>query len=275
MPRRRGTWPGLARAARLLPHLGWGALLALAVACGLYRWPPERLMQRWMRGLLRILDLHVVQHGATTAAPALLVANHISWLDIAVLGSRQPLRFIAKHDLRDWPLIGWLARLAGTYFIRRGAGGTRALTARIQIRLEAGGSVALFPEGTTSDGRGVGHFHARLFAAAIDAGVMVQPVALRYSGSTGSRLAPFIDDDRFVPHLWRILRSGALRVHVHYLPPVAAIGPRDELAGRCRQLIRTQVLAGPGLALPGAGVDEGGSSALHWRAPPPATGNPR
>ena len=253
MTKRRGTARGLLRALRILLHLGWGALLAVGVACGLYRQRPERLTRLWMRGLVRILDLEVVQHGRAADAPFLLVANHVSWLDIPVIGSRRPLRFVAKHELRDWPLLGWLAGLAGTYFIRRGAGGARALATRVQARLEAGGAVALFPEGTTTDGRDVGHFHARLFSAALDAEVPVQPVALRYSdGADGERIAPFIGEDSFVPHLWRILRSRALRVHVHYLPAIAASGSRDELAARCQRLIREQVLAGPGLALPAA-----------------------
>ncbi|WP_006788185.1 lysophospholipid acyltransferase family protein [Thiorhodospira sibirica] len=187
----------------------------------------------WLQRAGRIVGLRVSVTGQAQAG-ALLTANHISWLDILVLGGHAPLSFLSKAEVGRWPVIGWLARRAGTLFIQRGAQHTTAMaTQHIVQRLRHGGAVAIFPEATTSDGRSVRHFHPRLFAAAQEAPAVIQPVALSYPALANGQPspAPFIDDDQFFPHVWRVLGAALIPVRVEFLPPLAVDGqPRRELA---------------------------------------------
>ncbi len=202
----------------LIPHLAYGLLLALALRMGAgRRLDPQLLAQHWSRGLLRILGLRLKLSGPAPREGGLIVANHVSWLDIPVLFASRPLRFVSKSEVRHWPIAGWLADAAGTFYIRRGKGGSRPLIRRLRPHLESGGSVAVFPEGTTTAGREVMAFHPRLFAAAIESRRPVHVVALRYSrDSDGADLAPFIGDDDLVSHLLRLLRSPGLTVELRY-----------------------------------------------------------
>ncbi len=229
------------RATRLLAHLLVGLLAATAVRLDLTgRLRPEPIAQRWSRRLLRILRLRVDVRGQAIEGPRLTVANHVSWLDIPLIAASEPARFIAKSEIRDWPVAGWLANAAGTFYIRRGKGGARPVVERLVPHLRAGGSVTLFPEGTTTDGRQVLPFHARLFGAAIEADATVQPVALRYRpGRDGRAVAPFIGDDDLVSHILRLLREPELRVEVIYGAPIRPQGlDRATLAARAETAVR-------------------------------------
>ncbi|WP_159431179.1 lysophospholipid acyltransferase family protein [Fontimonas thermophila] len=230
------------RATRLLLHLGLGLLTAAAVRIDISgRLRPEPIARRWFMGLLAILGIRLIVHGEALRKPRLTAANHISWLDIAVLAACEETRFIAKSEIRDWPIAGWLANAAGTFYIRRGKGGARPLAEKLVPHLAAGGSVVLFPEGTTTDGRDVRSFHARLFSAPIEADVWVQPVALRYGpGRAGRQVAPFIGDDDLVRHILRLLREPTLTVEVRYCAPIRARGyDRDTLAQHAQAAVRT------------------------------------
>lgn len=228
LPFHRAAWRGGCVTALLALAL----VLALLVALSLGRLRPEPLAAWWLRRLLTVLHIDVVWHGTREPGARMLVANHVSWLDIAVIGSRMPARFIAKREVRDWPLIGWLAQAAGTFFIRRGAGGAKSLVERLQPHMRGGGLVVLFPEGTTTDGRDVARFHARLFDAAVATESAVQPLALRYGGAHGAGIAPFIGDDTFVRHLGRVLRCPGMRVDAT-LPP--GLPPGADRAALCRE----------------------------------------
>ena len=229
--------PRLPRALLLAAHLAWGLALAAWLALGA-RAPREVVAQRWHRRLLDVLGLRVRVEGRPLRGPHLTVANHVSWLDIPVLGALEPTRFVGKAEIRDWPLAGWLATAAGTFYLRRGRGGTAPLLDRLVPHLRAG-SVVIFPEGTTTDGTGVKPFHARLFAAALDARQPVQPVTIQYGLSRrGENIAPFIGDDSLAGHLLRLLRNPGLEVCVRYGPPLVALASRDELAGEAETLVR-------------------------------------
>lgn len=203
----------------------------------------QRLTCRFMRHLRNALPLQVEIRGQLPAAPALWLANHVSWVDIAVLGALRPLSFLAKAEVADWPLAGWLARQAGTLFIRRGAGDSLAIGKQLAEQLQQGGHLAIFPEGTSSDGSGVLRFHARLLAAAVDSGVAVQPVAIRYRRD-GQRdpLAPFIGDDELPTHLLRLFAAERATVEITLLAPIASQGlSRSELARRSQAAIAAVV----------------------------------
>ncbi len=168
----------LFRAVRLALHIGYGLTLAVAYpwfAASLRR----RILQHWSAGLLHIFNvriaianddpLHRLRHG-------LIVTNHISWLDVFVLNAVVPMRFVAKSEVRRWPVIGWLCARAQTLFIERG---NARSAARINVHLvellQREECLAVFPEGTTTDGTQVAHFHSSLLQPAIDAGTLGAP----------------------------------------------------------------------------------------------------
>jgi len=178
--------------------------------------------RRCFRAACRCLGLEVHVHGAQPSGNALYAGNHISWTDIPVLGSLQPVRFLSKSEVAHWPVIGWLARQGGTLFIKRGAGQARQIKTAIGEKLSAGESVLIFPEGTTSAGLTVLPLHGLLLKAAADSGVPVQPVTISYRRNNHpDHLAPFIGDDEFHTHLITLLRKPSPRVDVLFHPPVS------------------------------------------------------
>ncbi|MCL4757121.1 MAG: 1-acyl-sn-glycerol-3-phosphate acyltransferase [Rhodocyclaceae bacterium] len=185
------------RLLRLGLHLAEGAL---TVAC-LYpltrRSHHARLRQRWSQRLLKGLGVELQVRGAAVEPGALLVANHVSWLDIFVLNALAPSAFISKAEVRKWPLIGWLSARNATVFLHRGSRGhARKVNAEIAALLDAGHNVAVFPEGTTTDGRRVLHFHAALLQPAIESGHPLQAIALAYRTPSGHYCrAPAYDGD--------------------------------------------------------------------------------
>lgn len=155
------------------------------------------LKQTWSAAILDALGIEL-EAALTHAVPgALLVANHISWVDIFVINAALPSAFVSKEEVRRWPVIGWLATKNDTVFLRRGSRGhARIINEQIADILGQGKHVAVFPEGTTSDGRCLLHFHAALLQPALAAGRPVLPVALSYWELDGQRsLAPRYDGD--------------------------------------------------------------------------------
>lgn len=233
------------RGLRVVLHIAVGLLLVLALKLtgGDKRWPVERLMSWWNAVLLDLFNIQIRVEGSGLKGPRLLVANHVSWLDISVIGSLEPTRFVAKSEIRSWPIAGALANVCGTFYIRRGKGGARPLLEKAVPHLQGGGSFVVFPEGTTTDGTSVLPFHARLFQAAIDAKCAVQPIALRFGrGADGSRVAPFIGNDDLASHMLRLLKEPSLVVDVTYCTPIQPAGfERDGLALAARTAIAAVV----------------------------------
>lgn len=237
------------RALLLLAHLVYGlGLVVHVLAGGSRRSPRERLTQDWSWRLLQILGIRVQMEGTPLRGAHLTAANHVSWLDIPVLAALEPTRFVAKAEVRHWPLAGWFAVAAGTFFIRRGKGGAAPLLEKLVPHLRRSGTVVVFPEGTTTDGTAVRPFHPRLFQAAIDARCPVQPVTLQYGlAPDGRAIAPFIGDDSLLEHVLRLLRAESLEVRVCYGPPIHPDGSRDDLAHEAEAFVRgaLQPLSGP------------------------------
>ncbi|MGB0955171.1 MAG: lysophospholipid acyltransferase family protein [Panacagrimonas sp.] len=221
-------WRKALRTLRLGAHIVYGLLLAMRIKLN-PRQSPEALSSVWFGGLLDVLQLRVTVRGQPIEGARLMVANHISWLDIPVIGAQVGTRFISKADVAQWPVAGWLATAAGTFYLHRGKGGTRPLTDALVKHLRQGGSAVLFPEGTTTDGRGVRTFHARMFAAAVESAQPVQPIAIRYPPTAdGSQPAPFIDDDHFLAHVRRLLRHEELQVEIIFCEPIRTEGATRE-----------------------------------------------
>ncbi len=236
-------YPG--RLLRLLLVIALGALLAGAVALlnrlGIGPRPARRQrLTRWFHGRLAgALPFRIRVHGELPDTPMLWVGNHVSWTDIPLLGQLAPLAFLAKAEVRQWPLAGWLALHGGTLFIRRGAGDSGRVAEQLAERLRQPGSVMLFPEGTSTDGTAVRTFHGRLLSGAIDAGVAVQPVAIRYRRQgEPDPIAPFIGDDDLLNHLRRLLRSDMADVDIYLLAPLDTQGrSRNELARQAQAAV--------------------------------------
>jgi len=185
----------------------------------------DKLKNQWLKWVRAIINIHVEQQGELPERTALVVSNHISWLDIVVLGLCFPPYFVAKRDILDWPVIGFIARQAGTIFIRRGDKQNILATAeRMVWLLKQNSHIIAFPEGTTTNGDEVLGFHASLFQPAMLTKSLVQPVAIEYLGITKT-LAPFVGDDEFIPHLVKILSLEKIEVKVNFLP---AINPSNK-----------------------------------------------
>ncbi len=192
--------------------------------------------------------MHIRVAGEASQAGGLLVCNHVSWLDIPVLGALRPLRLVAKSEVRHWPLAGWLAARIGTLFFRRGAGDLRHIGRQMAEVLEANQDLALFPEGTTTNGYDVRHFFPRLLAPALDPGRPIIPVAIRYlePGRLSPR-APFIGDDALLPHLLRLLPAPAIEVRVRFCTPIQTRErDRSDLSRAAHLAIRQALAELPG-----------------------------
>jgi 1-acyl-sn-glycerol-3-phosphate acyltransferase len=202
-------------------------------------------VRRWSGKLLALCRVTVqIRHkqGAPDAPRALIVANHVSWLDIFVINSFHPCRFVAKSDIRDWPLIGWLCEKTGTIFISRGKlRDVKRIYQGLVTSLHSGEHVAFFPEGTTAAQGTLLPFHANLFEAAIEAEVPVQPYALRYVGKDGQfhPAADFVGDMSFGQSLLTILRASGMTAQLTLLPAIATgtASHRRELAEATHQAI--------------------------------------
>ncbi len=230
-----------------LVRLGFYVLLAggvagsLAIRCLITGdLPHARPLAAWYKArLCRMLGLVIHTRGEAVQRPVFLVANHVSWLDIVVIGGLLPVNFVSKAEVAGWPLIGWLVKHGGTLFIPRGAHQAGEIGRQIGERLGRGAAVLVFPEGTTSDGAKVRPFFPRLFAPAVESGWPVQPIALSYRHPSGVHpTAPFVDDDPLPAHLWRVLGEKRIEVEVTFLPVLDARGTdRRTLATRSRREI--------------------------------------
>lgn len=182
------------------------------------------LRQRWSRRLLTLLGIQLQIDGPPIAPGCLLVANHISWVDIFVINALAPSAFVSKAEVRAWPIVGWLAARNDTVFLRRGSRGhAKIVNAEIAALLEAGRNVAVFPEGTTTDGSHVLHFHAALLQPAIAAGKPVQPLAISYHAPDGtpSRAPAYVGEVSLVQGFAAIIRAPALIARVRTIEPLA------------------------------------------------------
>ncbi len=250
----RGRWFGwrsVVRLPLLLAHVLIGIPLTLLTFLpGLRDLPVGgvRLHQRshrlWSRLMLGVFGIRLRVSGRLPEAPCLVVANHISWLDIVVLHALWPMWLVAKAEIRGWPMIGRLADLAGTLFIQRGSESSRRrVNRRMAALLKRGEKVGIFPEGGIRPEAGVGPFHARLFAAAVRVGVPVLPIAIRYQSlDDGRDLHPqvvFAPGESFLGNAARLLACRGFEVRLMIGEPVAGLdGGRSALARRSRDIVK-------------------------------------
>jgi lyso-ornithine lipid O-acyltransferase len=196
------------------------------------------------RRLCRILNVRVEVVGAPVSGAALYVANHISWLDVPVLGGLHHVHFLSKAEVR--PLIGRLTTGCGTLFIQRGAHDTDNTNQQIANYISAGKNVLIFPEGTTSDGTQLRRFHSRLLESARNINHPLQPVALRYiKNGELHDVVPFIGEQTFAQSFFAVIKEREIIAQVTFLPPVNSTSDkRSVLSKQLREDIQQVVHAG-------------------------------
>lgn len=221
----RATW----RLLRLLAHIAKGLVIVALRFPTLSPDQQHARVQVWSLQLLARVGISLrIQGQPPLTGPVMLVANHISWLDIPVMHAARHCRFVSKSDVQGWPLIGTLATAAGTLYIERSSRRDALRMVRsMQEALERGEVLAVFPEGTTGDGREMLPFHANLVQAAVAANAPVQPVGLRFvDRKTGvTSFAPsYIGEETLVGSIWRTLSAPAIEAVVHYGDPQLPAG---------------------------------------------------
>jgi 1-acyl-sn-glycerol-3-phosphate acyltransferase len=205
----------------------------------------DALKTHWLKLFGTIVNLQVTREGKLPEPGTLLVINHISWLDIIVVGRYLPACFVAKSDISGWPIIGYLSRQGGTIFIRRGdKKHIKATTEKMVWVLKQNSTIIAFPEGTTTRGDEVLGFHASLFQPALLTRSAIQPVALQYQG-LAKQQAPFIGDDDFIPHLIKMLSLDKIEVRLSFLPVINSSGKnRHAVSLETRNMIRDTLSEG-------------------------------
>ncbi len=217
-------------------HILLGTILCvIALHHGLKKSSRQKIIRWWLQTVGKIFGLHIQTIGISQEEPVYLVSNHISWLDIVVLGSIQPITFLSKEEIKHWPVVGYLAKKAGTLFIRRGISGTKAKQ-NIEQHLIRGNSIAIFPEGTTSNGIETRPFYPRLFAPAMAEHITIQPVALIYPPPATSNLnrvnpvVPLKNNVNFFASVTAVMKQRHTPVIVRYARPIAATNDQDRKA---------------------------------------------
>ncbi|MEO8101420.1 MAG: lysophospholipid acyltransferase family protein [Betaproteobacteria bacterium] len=224
---------------RLLTHVAVGLMTVGLLFRRVSPVRRARLTGWWARKLLRILNIVLTVHGARPSSKSrnlIVAANHISWIDIFVISATHPARFVAKSEIRDWPIAGWLCDKAGTIFIRRTR---RSDTAKINELMHAvlaeGAAIGFFPEGTTTRGDKLLKFHTSLFEPAVVNSATLAPAAIRYRASDGDRneAVAFIGELSFAESVGLIIRQKSMIAELTFAPPIQAAGlSRRELALR-------------------------------------------
>lgn len=223
-------------------------LYALIMITFVYPWlstvARAQLERGWNKGLLNILNIKLRFGGEVpdlSVKNVMLVANHISWLDIYLLNAVRPVRFVSKIEVRSWPIVGFLASRTGTLFIdRTKRHDTKRVNHEVSTALSNGACMAVFPEGTTSDGSLMRPFHASLLQPAIHSQSKIWPAAIRYTHVDGSiNSAPaYIDDLTFADSLLLILSQKIIYAEIEFLPPIHAHGKeRRDLAKEAERVI--------------------------------------
>ena len=230
------------RKLRLAVHLLAGAWIVAR------RFPRASASERmamnraWSLEMLRLAGMTLVVHNdqARLDAGVLVVGNHVSWIDIYVINAWRPTPFVSKAEIRQWPVVGWLAHQLGTVFVHREKrSDAKRIMHELADRLVAGETMCVFPEGTTSDGVSLLPFHANLFQAAVSASCPVQPICLMYEDARGMQTtAPaYIGDISLSDSLDALLRGGPITAHLYVCDPLAPGADRRLLAGEARMAV--------------------------------------
>jgi 1-acyl-sn-glycerol-3-phosphate acyltransferase len=236
------------RKIRLVMHLLYGMCVVAT------RFPRASAQQRlelnraWSLRMLQLCGMRLVVHndGVRLDEGVLVVANHISWIDIYVINAWRPTPFVSKAEIRKWPVVGWCAQQLGTVFIQRERrSDAKRIMHELADRLNSGELMCVFPEGTTTDGVQLLPFHANMFQAAVSASRPVQPVCLMYEDAQGrqSTAPAYIDEMSLGESLDALLRGGPLTAHVYVGAPLAPGADRRLLAAEAQASVSAALAA--------------------------------
>jgi 1-acyl-sn-glycerol-3-phosphate acyltransferase len=196
-------------------------------------------LHRWSRAALEALRIVVTAEGEIPPS-GLIVSNHLSYVDVLVFSSVTPCVFVSKHEVADWPLVGWLTRMAGTIYLNRESRkDARRVNNLLEHRLAAGQVVIIFPEGTSSDGTSVLPFHPSLFQSAIDSAAAVTPAGIAYSASEAdpSTDVCYWGAMTFATHLWKMFGIDRIEARVCFGQP-GTYAERKSAARHTREIVR-------------------------------------
>jgi len=246
------------------------ANLALAIQKGVgYAWYIDQTpniaqgeiigyIQKFCRTSLKALEIEVIEvepipqqysqvktdsEGQSVQTGVLWVSNHVSWLDIPVIGSIIPTFFLSKAEIAKWPVIGWMATTANTLFISRGSGDADSVTQQMEKFLRDGYPVVFFPEGTTSDGRNVRRIHGKLLQAAMDTQVPIQPIVICYVDEHGNfdEAIPYYGNMNMLQSVKRVLDNRPAKAYVLPLQPII---PGDKTRSQLTELLQQRMSDG-------------------------------
>ncbi|MGB1558806.1 MAG: lysophospholipid acyltransferase family protein [Oceanococcaceae bacterium] len=213
-------------------------LLLTAIAATRSR--PEPIAAHWFRVMLRSMGIRCRVEGQVLPEPVLLVGNHMSWVDILLVGGHAQTLFVSKDDVKGWPVVNWMCQAGKTLYIARGAHGTAELRQDMLQRFGEGHRVLIFPEGTTTSGPGVRRFQPRLFAVAIDGGIPVQTFALHYDKAC----VAYVDGGpSMVGVLWDCLGQSPIQARLCFGPQLPACEARDAYARSAQGWVEGQLQA--------------------------------
>lgn len=207
-------------------------------------------IRSWMHQASTILGMEIQITGTSASGAAVLVANHVSWLDIVALSASTSVTFVSKSELQRWPIISTLSKATGTVFIKRGSLQTMQQTLnQLTEVISQDHSTVFFPEGTTTVGVQVKKFHSGLFEVAHRTRCILQPVAISYfrCGEQDLEIAPYVDDDHFIKHLWRLVLNGGTLIQLDFLEEIKTDGKsRQQLAEmtnkRISEMLKTSIM---------------------------------
>ncbi|WP_182406205.1 1-acyl-sn-glycerol-3-phosphate acyltransferase [Psychrobacter sp. GP33] len=214
---------------------------------GAFREPPREKLPRYIQTFCRKMagsfGVQVVQVEPVPQHHGLWVSNHVSWMDIPVVGSVSPAFFLSKAEIGDWPIFGKLVHAAGTVFIKRGSGDVSSVTSQIASFLNEGFSVIFFPEATTTDGKKIRRIHGTLLQAAIDACVPIQPVVLCYVNKDGtlSEELPYFGKMTMKDSIKRVLDSKGVTA---YVLPLSPLDPNGYNKSQLTNMLQQQMQEG-------------------------------
>lgn len=212
-----------------------------------FKKPPRdklpQYIQNFCRKACQAIGVEVVQLEPVVQRHGLWVSNHVSWMDIPVIGSISPAFFLSKAEIAEWPIIGALVRAGGTLFIHRGSGDANAVSNQIAEFLREGSSVVFFPEATTTDGHAIKKVHGKLLQAAIDTGVPIQPVVLCYINEKGelSDEIPYYGKMTMADSLKKVLDSKKSKA---YVLPLEEINPEGKTRSELTELVQLRLSEG-------------------------------
>lgn len=252
-----GRLTQLTRGARLVGKLIEGLFLVGAVMPVARPHERDVIIEQWCREVLDTLSIRLVFQGERppeNVSSVLFVANHVSWMDILVINACRRAHFVAKAEVRQWPLVGWMAARTGTLFLKRTSLHELArVTQGVTASLRRGQCVALFPEGTTTDGASLQAFHTGLFESAIHAEALVWPVAIQYRRQDGRHDAAiaFVGDQTLVASIRTVLTRPMTQARLSFAAPIeSSAGNRRELTAWSRQAIERRLTSRSPLASP-------------------------